>query len=215
MTRNNMSLFITFEGVEGSGKTTIAKLVVDKLVELGYKVLYTREPGGSEIAEQIRNIILNKKNINLDPKTEALLFAASRRQHLVEKILPALKQGYIVISDRYIDSSLAYQGAARSLGIDEIKRINDFAVSGKYPDLTVFLDVAPEIGLNRIAIDKGREVNRLDVETLAFHNKVYQGYLSILKSEFPRIQAIDASKTTEETLSKAIELVLNYIKKCQ
>ena len=119
-----MSLFVTIEGPEGSGKTTIGKKIVEKLIEDGYEVIYTREPGGIEIAEQIRNVILDVKNTNMDPRTEALLYAASRRQHLIEKIVPAIKNNKIIICDRFVDSSLAYQGHARKLGIDNVYEIN-------------------------------------------------------------------------------------------
>ena len=133
--------FITFEGPDGSGKTTISTKVQQKLVEMGYDAIYTREPGGIEIAEQIRNVILDPKNTAMDPKTEALLYAASRRQHLVEKVIPALEKGQIIICDRFIDSSLAYQGYARHLGIDEVYAINEFAIEGHFPDTTIFLNL--------------------------------------------------------------------------
>ena len=129
-----MGLFITIEGPEGSGKTTVAKKVVEQLENEGYKVLYTREPGGVGIAEKIRDIILDVNNTNLDPRSEALLYAASRRQHLIEKVVPALNNGYIVICDRFVDSSLAYQGHARGIGIDEIYNINLFAIDTMFPD---------------------------------------------------------------------------------
>ena len=135
-----MSLFISIEGPDGSGKTTIAKMVVDKLNNEGYKTLYTREPGGVKMAENIRDIILDVKNTNSDARCEALLYAASRRQHLVEKVIPALNDGYIVISDRFVDSSLAYQGYARGIGIDEVYSINMFAIDKAWPDLTILLD---------------------------------------------------------------------------
>ncbi|NLB10911.1 dTMP kinase, partial [bacterium] len=165
-------MFITLEGPEGSGKTTIAKRIIEVLEKQDYPVIYTREPGGSVIAEQIRKIILRKKNVAMDPLTEALLFAASRRQHLVEKILPALKRGKIVICDRFIDSSLAYQGYARAIGIDKVMDINLFATEGKLPDLTIYFDISSQDGLARIDGDSKREINRLDLERLDFHNKV-------------------------------------------
>ena len=131
-------IFISFEGVDGSGKTTVSKAVAKKLLDLGYYCVYTREPGGIEIAEEIRNVILDPKNTKMDAKTEALLYAASRRQHLVEKILPALDDGAIVISDRFIDSSLAYQGIARNIGFEKVKEINEFAIEDMYPQKTIF-----------------------------------------------------------------------------
>ena len=144
-------MFITFEGPEGSGKSSVLNYVYEKLKEKKYKVIKTREPGGTPISEQIRNIILDKSNTALDPKAEALLYAASRRQHLVEKIWPSLKDGYIVLCDRYLDSSLAYQGGARGLGIDEILNINNFATDKTFPDLTILFDIDPKLGLKRIA----------------------------------------------------------------
>ena len=206
-----MSLFVTFEGPEGSGKTTAAKRVVEELEKRGYQCLLTREPGGSEIAEQIRNVLLDKNNTLMDRRTEALLYAASRRQHLIEKVLPALQEGKIVICDRYVDSSLAYQGHARNIGIDEVLSINSFAIDGKMPDLTIFFDLDEETGLRRINIDKKREVNRLDLEKLDFHKKVYEGY-KILVDRYPeRIKSIDASKSVEEVSNSVLEVILSKL----
>ena len=135
----NKGLFITFEGNDGSGKTTISKNIYEKLKKMGYPVIYTREPGGIDIAEQIRNVILNPKNTAMDARCEALLYAASRRQHLVEKVLPALDKGQIVLCDRFLDSSLVYQGIARGIGVQEVYDINAFAIEGHLPDATIFL----------------------------------------------------------------------------
>ena len=135
-----MSLFITFEGGEGSGKSSVLKLLDERLRNEGYQTVLTREPGGTPIAEQIRNVILDKANTKMDARTEALLYAASRRQHLVEKVWPALKEGKLVLCDRYLDSSLAYQGVARGIGIEEVFSINKFAIDQTMPDLTFFLD---------------------------------------------------------------------------
>lgn len=159
--------FITLEGPEGSGKTTVSKELVKILNEAGYKVLLTREPGGVDIAEQIRNVILDKKNTKMDARTEALLYAAARRQHLVEKVLPALKEGYIVLCDRFVDSSLAYQGVARNLGIDEVYNMNLFAINDVMPDKTLFFDIDYKKGLERIEVNQ-RETNRLDLEKSDF-----------------------------------------------
>ena len=164
-------MFITLEGPEGSGKTTAVESAVKKLQEMGYEIVRTREPGGTPIAEQIRNVILDKANTSMDPRTEALLYAASRRQHLVEKVWPAIKEGKIVICDRYLDSSLAYQGGARGLGIDNVLNVNLFATENTWPDLTLLFDIKPEEGLKRIAANASREVNRLDLEKLDFHHK--------------------------------------------
>lgn len=187
-------MFITFEGGEGSGKTTCINRVVETLQKEGKEIVLTREPGGTPISEEIRNVILNKKNTDMDPRTEALLYAASRRQHIVQKILPSLKEGKIVISDRFLDSSLAYQGVARGLGIDEIFKVNQYATEGLEPDVTFFFDIEPEEGLRRISANSEREVNRLDVEKLSFHHNVRNAFLELAKRYPNRIVVIDASQ---------------------
>ena len=201
-------MFITLEGPEGSGKTTAVKAAVAKLKELGYEVVQTREPGGTPIAEQIRNVILDKANTTMDPKTEALLYAASRRQHLVEKVWPAIKEGKIVICDRYLDSSLAYQGGARGLGVDNILNVNLFATENTYPDLTLLFDIKPELGLERIAKNADREVNRLDLEKIDFHNKVRQTFLDLSKRYPDRYVIIDASKSIDEVQKATMDAIL-------
>lgn len=206
-------MFITFEGPEGSGKTSIAKKVVETLINDGYDTLFTREPGGTPIAEQIRNVILDKKNTALDPRAEALLYAASRRQHLVEKVWPALKSGKIVICDRYLDSSLAYQGGARGLGVENILRINLFATEDTLPDLTLLFDLEPEVGFARIAANKNREVNRLDLEERTFHIKVRDTFLELSKQYKDRYRIIDASKSFEEVYAETLKVILEHIKK--
>ncbi|MEG0978105.1 MAG: dTMP kinase [Bacilli bacterium] len=186
-------MFITFEGPEGSGKTSVMKVVAERFIAEGKNIILTREPGGTEIAEQIRNVILDKKNTSLDPIAEALLYAASRRQHLVEKIWPALKEGKIVFCDRFLDSSLAYQGGARGLGIDNVLGINMFATEGFFPQLTLLFDIVPEQGLERISANKNREVNRLDLEKITFHHKVRNTFLELAKQYKDRYIIIDAS----------------------
>ena len=200
-----MSLFITFEGGEGSGKSSVMKEVAKRLAADGYEIIETREPGGTPIAEQIRNVILDKANTKMDARTEALLYAASRRQHLVEKVWPALEEGKIVMSDRFLDSSLAYQGVARGLGVDNVLSVNLFATEGKYPDLTLFFDIEPELGLARIAANKGREVNRLDLEALSYHHMVRNAFLDLSKRYADRYVKIDASKTFEEVIEDAYQ----------
>ncbi len=204
-------LFISFEGNDGSGKTSILNALKEKLAAQGIEIILTREPGGNKIAEQIRNVILDKNNTEMDPKTEALLYAAARRQHLVEKVWPLLEQGKIVISDRYIDSSLAYQGYARGIGIDNIYNINMFATDNSLPSLTVLFDISPELGIKRINANASREVNRLDLEVSDFHKKVHQGYLIIAKKYPSRIKVIDASKSFDEVLQQAYDLVIKAI----
>ncbi|MBT2684363.1 dTMP kinase [Bacillus sp. ISL-37] len=196
-------IFITIEGPDGSGKTTILQMLTQNLEREGYAVVATREPGGIEIAEQIRKVILDPGNTAMDPRTEALLYAAARRQHLSEKVKPALKAGKVVLCDRFVDSSLAYQGHARGLGIDEVYSINEFAIENMMPAMTLYFDVAPEIGLERINKNKGREVNRLDMEKLEFHQKVREGYM-IIAERFPdRIAKIDASKELDAVYKQA------------
>ena len=201
-------MFITLEGPEGSGKTTAVNAAVRELEKLGYSIVRTREPGGTPIAEQIRNVILDKANTAMDPRTEALLYAASRRQHLVEKVWPAVKEGKIVICDRYLDSSLAYQGGARGLGIDNILNINMFATEGTFPDLTLLFDIEPEIGLARIAANATREVNRLDLEKLEFHKSVRNTFLDLAKRYPDRFVVIDASKSQEEVAKATLDVIL-------
>ncbi|SEP06800.1 dTMP kinase [Paenibacillus sp. OV219] len=200
-------LFLTFEGGEGAGKTTLINGVVEALRNRGRNVLSTREPGGSPIAEQIRGVILDKINTAMDARTEALLYAAARRQHLVEIVLPALDRGDVVICDRFVDSSLAYQGHARGLGIAEVRSINDFAIDGVMPNLTIWMDISPEAGLARINSTKGREVNRLDLEELAFHERVREGYQLLMANEPDRIIRVNAEQSTENVLRDVIEII--------
>ncbi|KSU57806.1 thymidylate kinase [[Bacillus] enclensis] len=203
--------FITVEGPDGAGKSTILNELYNKLVEEGRNVVKTREPGGVSIAEQIREVILNKENTAMDIRTEALLYAAARRQHLVEVVIPALEKGSIVICDRFIDSSLAYQGKGRDIGMTEVMNINQFAIEDKMPDLTLYFDITPEEGLKRIAGHDGREVNRLDLESLDFHQKVYEGYQSLIEQYPDRIKVVDASKSKEKVFTSAYDIVKRFI----
>lgn len=207
-----MSIFITFEGPEGCGKTTISKKITEILRNEGYRVVYTREPGGIDIAEQIRNVILDVKNTNMDARTEALLYAASRRQHLIEKVIPALNRKEIVICDRFLDSSLAYQGYARDLGIDEVFEVNKFAIEDTIPNLTILFDLEPLVGLERINQNTLREINRLDQEPLDFHNKVREGYLKVQEKDPQRIKIINANQKIEDVLNDTYLLVMDIIK---
>lgn len=204
-------LFITVEGPEGAGKTTIMEKLRTYFAASGVPVLATREPGGIEIAEKIRTIILDKEHTMMDGRTEALLYAAARRQHLTEKIVPALRRGEIVLCDRFIDSSLAYQGFARGLGIDEVYAVNQFAVDNLMPDLTLYFDIEPDIGLKRIAKHAGREKNRLDLETIEFHRKVREGY-KLLLNRFPgRIVEIDASQPMDNVYETAKNIIEKHL----
>jgi len=204
-------MFITVEGPEGSGKSSVCRRIYEKLLELGYDVILTREPGGTPISEAIRDVILNKENTSMDGRTEALLYAASRRQHLIEKVWPALKEGKIVLCDRYLDSSLAYQGGARGLGVDEILNINMFATEGTFPDLTLLFDIEPELGLARIARNQNREVNRLDLEKIDFHKSVRETFLSLSRRFSNRFEVVDASLTFDEVFENALQVVLKRL----
>jgi len=197
----NKGLFITIEGGEGAGKTSMIGRIQALLSQKGRTVVTTREPGGIRIAERIREVLLNPMHTEMDERTEALLYAAARRQHLVEKVTPALECGDIVLCDRFIDSSLAYQGYARGLGIEEVYTINKFAIGGLMPDVTFFLDLAPEVGLARIRSNDGREVNRLDLEKLDFHRLVREGYLELTRRFPERIVKVDADRTQDEVFA--------------
>lgn len=201
------SLFITFEGPEGAGKTTIIHMLEEKLAQVTDQFLTTREPGGIDIAEKIREIILNPEYTMMDERTEALLYAAARSQHFFEKVEPALKNGKVVLCDRFIDSSLAYQGYARGLGIDEVLKINEFAIGDRMPDLTIYFDIPPEVGLARIHAHRAQEINRLDNEHLSFHEKVCEGYKEVVKRYPERIKVIDATKSKEEVFEEVWNLV--------
>ena len=173
-------LFITIEGPDGSGQTSILNELFPLLKKVAKtKIIQTREPGGIPIAEEIRAVILDPKNDRMDERTEALLYAAARRQHLVEKVLPALSEGSIVLCDRFVDSSLAYQGAGRRIGVSEIARLNEFATEGTTPDFTLYLDIDSDTGLHRIKENRRGQIDRLDSEGLEFHQRVLHAYLKI------------------------------------
>ncbi|MDW0111382.1 dTMP kinase [Sporosarcina aquimarina] len=204
-------IFITFEGPEGAGKTTVIKEIHHRLQQLGKHSVLTREPGGIRIAEKIRTIILDNDHEEMDGRTEALLYAAARRQHLTEKVVPALEDGAIVLCDRFVDSSLAYQGYARGLGIDEVLAINEFAINGVMPQHTLYFDLPPEEGLARIAASGDREQNRLDNEALQFHKDVCEGY-RLVRKRFPeRIETIDATGSVKAVTEIVWERVASFI----
>lgn len=206
-------IFITMEGPEGAGKTTITQMLGKALQQEGYQVLLTREPGGVPISEQIREVILNKDNTAMDSRTEALLYAAARRQHLVEVVMPELERGGIVLCDRFIDSSLAYQGHARGLDIEEVYNINKFAIGDMMPDATLFFDIDPEEGLRRIRSNGEREVNRLDLEALDFHKKVCEGYQFIINRWKERFIIVDAGRTINEVFEETKASLLDFLAK--
>ena len=203
-------IFITLEGPDGSGKSTIMKRIIHYFKDKNIEFIVTREPGGTEIGEQIREIILDKKNKNMAAETEALLYAASRGQHIHEKILPALRAGKIVLCERFILSSLAYQGIGRGLGIEEVRMINDFAIKGIRPDLTLFFHVDPSLTLDRKT--RGKEGDRLEEEGVEFHREVYRGYMELLKTYPENISIIDASKTIEEVFSQSMYHIEEVLK---
>ena len=204
-------MFITFEGVEGCGKSSVLSVVYARLLNEKYPIIETREPGGVKISEAIRNIVLGKEYTTMDRRTEALLFAASRRQHLVEKVWPAIKENKIVLCDRFLDSSLAYQGAGDEIGVDEVLNINLFATENTYPDFTILFDLAPEVGLARINKNKNREVNRLDLKELQFYTVVRNAYLDLSKRYKERYIVIDASKDFDTVCNEVYSIIKEKI----
>ena len=204
-------IFITLEGPDGSGKSTITRLLSEYLKEKGQDVVTTRETGGTKISEDIRTIILDSKNTSMSNVTEALLYAASRAQHVSQKIAPAIEEGKIIICDRFVLSSLVYQGIGRGLGVDKIKAINDFAIQGVEPDLILFFDISPEIALKRKT--RRNQGDRLEREKLDFHQKVYEGYLSLIEIYEGKIKVIDATKTKENTFEQVRAIVDNLLEK--
>lgn len=206
MKRMKKGLFITFEGPDGSGKTTVSRLVAEKLQSEGYQVRYTREPGGSSISEKIRDIILDPANTDMDARTEALLYAASRRQHLVDVVLPCINNGITVLSDRFIDSSLAYQGYGRQLGVEDVCAINAFAIEDHMPVKTIFLNLSAEEGLKRIQANRP-VLDRLDQESEEFHDRVYDGYQHVIDRYRDRMIIVDASRSLEEVTEEVYGIV--------
>ncbi len=194
--------FITFEGCEGVGKSRQIHLLEEYLKKNGIKYFLTREPGGTCVSEQIRNVILDGKNVEMTDECEALLYAAARVQLLKEEIAPRLARGELVLCDRYVDSSLAYQGYARGLGVDFVEKINDYAIKNFMPDYTLFLNLPPEQAFKRKGgVDK---TDRLELSGIEFHDKVYNGYLSLAQKYQKRFIVIDASGEKEQTHAKII-----------
>ncbi|WP_122645388.1 dTMP kinase [Enterococcus mediterraneensis] len=201
-------LFITIEGPDGAGKTSVLNELYPRLQLLAKRpIVKTREPGGVKISEKIRKIILDPANGEMDERTEALLYAAARRQHLVEVILPALEQGKIVICDRFVDSSLAYQGAGRRIGIPEIEKINNFAIEGTKPDFTLYLDVDSDTGLQRIARSRHGKADRLETESLEFHQRVRHAYLKLAEEDPVRIHKVDGRMSLQEVVEASFTAI--------
>jgi dTMP kinase len=203
-------LFITFEGIEGCGKSTQAKLLKEYLEEKGWSVFLTREPGGPKISEAIRKLLLSTENKEMLPETEVLLYMASRSQHTGEWIIPALQKGKMVISDRYYDSTLAYQGAARRIDIKLIDTITKFATFGIKPDITFLVDLPAEIGLSRIS---KQDADRLEMESIEFHKKVRKGFIEIAKREKKRYIIVDGTKSVEEIHNEIMKIMEDKLRK--
>ncbi|AVK62537.1 dTMP kinase [Lactobacillus sp. CBA3606] len=203
---------VTFEGPDGAGKTSALTALVAKIApQLGDQLVVTREPGGNQISEAIRKIILDRHNTAMDDRTEALLYAAARRQHLVQKILPALAQDKLVLCDRFIDSSIAYQGAGRGIGEQAVEEMNQFATAGLTPDLTLYFDVDAAVGLQRIQTHRQNEINRLDVEALSFHQRVQAAYLQLLAQYPARIKRVDASQPLAQVVTQALQIMTTQL----
>lgn len=203
---------ISFEGPDGAGKTTVLNRLLPMLEEIYTEnVISTREPGGIAISEKIRDVILDVAHTSMDSKTELLLYIAARRQHMVERIIPALEQGSLVLVDRFIDSSVAYQGYGRGLDVAAINWLNDYATDSSKPDLTIYLDIPSDIGLERISQNVEREVNRLDLEALEMHQKVRTGYLTVLKENPERIVLIDANQDVDKVVSQVFEAICDHL----
>lgn len=202
-------IFISFEGPDGAGKTTALTSLTPKLKALTeQEIVVSREPGGSPIAEKIRKIILDIHDQEMDDRTEALLYAAARRQHLVDVILPTLNADKILLSDRFVDSSIAYQGGGREIGTKEVAEINDFAIDGHLPDLTIYFDISPEVGLSRIRKDHQQAMDRLEKASLDFHKRVHDSYLKLVHDNPDRIVSINADQAPDKVVEDAVNVII-------
>ena len=197
--------FITFEGCDGCGKSTQLSLLIDYLTETGVPHIFTREPGGGKISEAIRGILLSGKNMEMGDECEALLYAAARAQHIKDRVEPALNEGKLVVCDRYVDSSFAYQAYARGLGMEFVEKINAFALEKFLPDVTVFFDLSPKEAFAR---KKGAdEDDRMELAGLAFHERVYEGYLTLAKKYPERFVVINARNSIEEIAKEVVSVL--------
>ncbi len=204
-----MGLFITLEGIDGCGKSSIMEEIKKYLGSLNREFVVTRDPGGTNIANQIRQVILDPSNTEMNDKTEAMLYAASRCQMFHEIIEPALTSGKVVLADRYIDSSFVYQGIGRGLGIEKILELNSF-VTHRMPDLTIFIDVSPEITIPRIAKNRD-ELDRLESEDMSFYTNVYNAYREVASSFRDRIKVIDGNQPLESLIDDCISLIKSFL----
>ena len=206
-------MFITFEGPDGGGKTTQVAMTVATLRARGHNVLLTREPGGTAIGDQIRHVLHDMKNQAMHPRTELLMYSASRAQIVEEVIRPHLKSGGLVICDRFFDSTYAYQGYGHGLDLGQLKMITEFATGGLKPDLTILLDIAPEDSLQRrlSALDKGGEWNRLDAMALDFHKRVRDGYHTLVNAEPHRWQVVNAAQTVEQVQADILAVLDKHL----
>ncbi len=204
----NKGLFITFEGVEGAGKSSQIDLLKKEFEKKGIDYIVTREPGGTPIGEKIRAVLLDPENKEMNYITELLLYYSSRAQHLYEKIMYAKNQGKIVICDRYSDSTMAYQGYGRGIDINLIQQLNKIVEKENVPDLTFVIDIAPEISLERAKRKSGNVGDRLEQESLEFHNKVREGFIQIAKNNPDRVKIIDGKKSIEEIQKEILEKII-------
>lgn len=213
MKKSNSSLFVTFEGGEGAGKSMLVASLVKALSNRGLNVTATREPGGSELGNQIRQLLLHQEKGSISDRAELLLFLASRAQHVDKLIVPALNAGHIVLCDRFSDSTIAYQGAARGLGVSGVEHLCNFATGGLIPDITFLLDIEPEIGFKRVrnAQERGGGIDRIESEALSFHNSVRQGFLDIASRYPDRVKVIDATLPPEAVFSDVEDQILGLL----
>ncbi len=205
-------MFISICGVEGAGKTTQIRHIADFLKSTGLKFVMTREPGGTEIGMKIRRILLDPKNHNLTPKAELFLYAADRTQHIEQLILPALNEGKIVVTDRFVDSTTVYQGYARGIDFELVEKINELVLNGLKPDVTILLDISPSVGLARVRdqLQFGERVeseSRFEQEELVFHEKIRQGFLTLAQKETNRFHVIDANRDPDEVTKDVIRIL--------
>ena len=209
MARTPQGLFITFEGVEGSGKTTQVELLADRLQQAGHPVTMTREPGGTPISDRIRAVVLDQSRVEIHPHTEALLMCAARAQLVNELIQPSLARGHVVICDRYSDSTFAYQGFARGQDLATLRALNDFATGGLVPHLTLLLDLPAEVGLQRRfrAARSGKPTNRMDLFDTTFHQEVAAGYHKLAQAEPGRWRVVDAQRDVKEVAAEIWHIV--------